>query len=99
MKTLYLNIIRPGFITSASDFKFVATLVLLQDRLLVVCIWRHQRHDYANYDQFAPNFGTVYKTIHRVSVPNFNLFGRTKTDLQAKEVGEFYIILYGKMGW
>ena len=48
---------------------------------------------------FAPNFDTVYKTIHRVSVPNFNLFGRTKTDLQAKEVGEFSIILYGKMGW
>ena len=26
-------------------------------------------------------------------------FGPTKTELQAKKVGEFSIMLYGKMGW
>ena len=67
--------------------------------LLVVCIWRHQKHDYANYNQFAPNFDITYKTVQRVSVPNLNLSGPMKTELQAKEVGEITIILYGKMGW
>ena len=45
------------------------------------------------------NFSIAYKTIQRVSVPNLNLFGPTKTEVQAKEVGEFSIMLYGKMGW
>ena len=39
----------------------------------------------------------VHKTIH-VSLPNLKLFGPTKTELQEKEVGEFSIISYGKMG-
>ena len=34
----------------------------------MVCIRRHQKHDYANYDQFVPNFDMVYETIKRVSV-------------------------------
>ena len=51
-------------------------------------------HDYANYDQFAPNFD-----IQRVSVPNLKLFGPMITELWAKKVGEFSIMLYGKMGW
>ena len=34
----------------------------------VVCIWRHQKHDYANYDRFVPNFDLACKTIKRVSV-------------------------------
>ena len=66
---------------------------------MVVCIWRHQKHDHANYDKFAPNFDMAYKTIQRVSVPNMKLFESTKTKLWAKEVGEFSIMLYGKMGW
>ena len=41
----------------------------------------------------------AYKTIKRVSVPNLKSFGPMKTELQAKEVGEFSIMLYGKMGW
>ena len=41
----------------------------------------------------------AYKTIKRVSVPNLKSFGLMKTELQAKEVGEFSIMLYGKMGW
>ena len=41
----------------------------------------------------------AYKTIKRVSVPNLKSFGPTKTELQAKEDGEFSIVLYGKMGW
>ena len=57
------------------------------------------KHDFANYDRFALNFGLVYKTTKRVSVPNLKSFRPTKTELQAKEVGEFSIMLYGKMGW
>ena len=41
----------------------------------------------------------AYKTIKRVSVPKLKSFGPTKIELQVKEVGEFSIILYGKMGW
>ena len=59
----------------------------------------HQKHDFANYDRFVPNFGVAYKTIMLVSVLNFKLFRPTKIELQAKEVGEFSIMLYGKMGW
>ena len=29
----------------------------------------------------------------------FEAFGPRKTELRAKEVGEFSIMLYGKMGW
>ena len=36
---------------------------------------------------------------YNVSVPNLNLFEPIKTELRAKEVGEFSIMLYGKMGW
>ena len=68
-------------------------------RQLAVCIRRHQKHDYANYDQFAPNFDMTYKTTQCVSVPNLKLFRSIKTELWAKEVGEVFIILYGKMGW
>ena len=56
------------------------------------------KHDWANYDQFAPNFDMACKTI-LVSVPNLKLFGSMKTELWAEEVGEFSIMLYGKMGW
>ena len=49
--------------------------------LWVVYMWRYQKHDYANYDQFAPNFDMAYKTILCVFVPNLKLFGRTKTKL------------------
>ena len=48
---------------------------------------------------FPQNFDMAYRTIKRVSVPNLNSFGPTKTELQAKEVGEFSIMLYGKIGW
>ena len=56
-------------------------------------------YDYANYDQFAPNFDMAYKIIQCVSVPNLKLFGSIKTELRAKEVGEFFITLYEKLGW
>ena len=39
------------------------------------------------------------KTIKRVSVLNLKSFGPTKTELRAKEVEEFSVMLYGKMGW
>ena len=35
----------------------------------------------------------------RVSVPNLKSFVPTKIELRAKEVGEFSIMLYGKMGY
>ena len=41
----------------------------------------------------------AYKTIIRVSVPNLKSFRPMKTELQIKEVGEFSIMLYGKIGW
>ena len=46
----------------------------------------------------------AYRTIQRVSVPNFNLFGSMKTEftraeLWGKEVSEFSITLYVKMNW
>ena len=66
---------------------------------MMVSISRHQKHDYANYERFVPNFDMAYKTIKRVSVPNLKSFVPTKTELRAKEVGEFSVMLYGKMGW
>ena len=53
------------------------------------------KHDYANHDRFVPTFDMAYKTIKRVSLPTLKSFGPTKTELQAKEVGEFSIMLYG----
>ena len=47
------------------------------------------KHDHANYDQFAPNFDMAYETIQCVLVPNLKLYGPTKAELKAKEVGEF----------
>ena len=40
----------------------------------------------------------AYKTIKRVSITNLKSFGPMKTELRAKTVGEFSIMLYGKMG-
>ena len=65
----------------------------------MVCIWRHQNNDYANYDQFVPNFVMAYETIQLVSVTDLKLFVPMKTELWAKEVGEFSIIFMGKMRW
>ena len=61
--------------------------------LLVVCIGRHQKHDYGNCDEFAPN--VTYKTMRRY----LKLFGSMNTKLWTKEVGQFSITLYEKMGW
>ena len=55
-------------------------------------------HDYGNYDRFLLNFAMAYKTIQRVSVSNLKSLGPTKTELGAKEVREFPVMLYGKMG-
>ena len=57
------------------------------------------KHDFANYDQFVPNFDMANETIQRVSVSNLKLFGTVKTELWTKEIGGFSIILYWKMGW
>ena len=63
----------------------------------MVCICRHQKHDYANYDRFVPNLGMAYKTIKRVSVPNLKLFGPTKTELRAKKLENFLLCYMGKL--
>ena len=55
---------------------------------------RYTKHDHANYNQFAPNLDMYYKTIERIFVPNLKLFGSMKTELWAKEVGGFSVILY-----
>ena len=52
------------------------------------------KHDHENYEKFAPNFDITYKTIQRVSVPNFNLFGPTKPELRAKEVREISAVIW-----
>ena len=57
------------------------------------------KHDYANYDQFVPNFDMAWNTMQVVSVPNSNLFGKMKAELLVKEVEGFSITLYNKMGW
>ena len=49
------------------------------------------KHDYANYDQFAPNFDVAYKTIQRVFVPNLKLFGPMNTELWAKKLENFLL--------
>ena len=38
---------------------------------------------------YNPKFYMVNKTIQRVSVPNLKFFGPIKTELWAKEVGDF----------
>ena len=40
------------------------------------------------------NFDRAYKSIQRLSVSNLKGFGPMKTELWAKEVGEFLIMLY-----
>ena len=59
----------------------------------------HQKYDYANHDRFVPNFDMAYKTVRLVPVPNLKSFRPTRTELPAKEVGQFSIMVYGKMGW
>ena len=69
------------------------------DWLLVAFIWRHRKRDYANDDQFAPNFDMPCNTMQCVSVPNLKLFGPMEIELRVKEVGEFSVRLYRKISW
>ena len=62
--------------------------------LLVVWIWRHQKHDYVNYDRFVANFYMAYQTIKHVSLSNLKSVGPTKTVSRAEKVGEFSIMLW-----
>ena len=54
------------------------------------------KHDNANYEQFAPNFGVADKTMQGVSVPNLKLFGPMKTELWGKKVKNFLLCCMGK---
>ena len=76
------------FLNRNTDFVQVNLKVYIMSHVLVVCIQRHQKHGYVNYDQFAPNSGMACKTMQRVSVPNLRVFGQIKTELWAKQVGE-----------
>ena len=58
-----------------------------------ICGLHMTSHDYANYDQFAPNFEMVHKLDHATCLCTKFVV------VWAKEVGEFSITLYGKMGW
>ena len=58
------------------------------------------KHDYANYDQFVPSFNMVHKTIHKTCFcTKFKVIQTNENRVMGKEVGEFSILLYGKMGW
>ena len=59
---------------------------------------KNQKHNYANYDQFTPNFNMASDIKQGVSVSHLKLFGPMKTELWAEEFGEFSIMLYGKYG-
>ena len=59
------------------------------------------KNDYENYGQFV-NFPQIFlydppdhTTCMYASVPNSMLFGPIKTEIWAKEVGEFSIIIFG----
>ena len=41
----------------------------------------------------------AYKTIQRVFVPNLKLFRPINTELWAREVGDFSIMLHGEKDW
>ena len=63
--------------------------------ILVICI----RNMIMQIDQFSPKFVVACKTIQCISVLNLKFFGSMKTELWAEKVGEFSIMLHGKMGW
>ena len=44
--------------------------------------------------KFAPKSDMAFKTIQRFSIPNWNVFGPSKAELWAKEVGEFSIVIW-----
>ena len=60
----------------------------------MVYIWRHQKHDHANHDQFAPNFDTACKTIQRVSVPNFTLLDQSNRVMGKRSWRIFYYVIW-----
>ena len=47
---------------------------------------------------FLLNIGTTCTVVQYVSLPNLNSSRPSKRDLWAKEVGDFFIMLFGKMG-
>ena len=58
-------------------------------------MWRHQKYDHANYDQFTQNFDMTYRTIQLVSVPNLKLFGpMTTTKIVQRGWKIFYYVIW-----
>ena len=52
------------------------------------------KHDHANYDQFAQNFGMACNTIQGVPVPNFMLFGENKYRIMGHNKLENFLKCY-----
>ena len=50
------------------------------------------KHDYANYDQFPPNFDMAYKTIERV--PNLKLFGSINKVMGQRNFRFFHYVMW-----
>ena len=60
----------------------------------MVCISRNQKHDYANYDQFAPNFDMVYKAIQRVSIANLKFSNNENKVMSQKSWRILYYVIW-----
>ena len=89
---LFLNTVRKIYIKIYTT----TVMVFYKDIYNIPIVGLHMtssKHDYANYDRFVSNFDMAYKTIKRVSVPNLKSFGPKKTELWAKEVGDFETFL------
>ena len=56
-------------------------------RLLAVCKWRHQKHEYANDDQFAPNFDMDCKTAEVMQINEDRFMGQ-------RSWGSFYYVIW-----
>ena len=69
-------------LTSLSDSLSYITFLFSEysNSFIIGCLhMASSKHDYANYDQFVPNFDMACKTIQHVSVPDLTLFRSVKT--------------------
>ena len=56
-------------------------------------MWRNQKHDHVNYDQFAPNFNMAYETIQRASAAPSYLAHR-KQSYRLRSWRIFYYVIW-----
>ena len=55
-----------------------------------------KKHDYANYDQFAPNFVIAYKTIQRVLYEICSYLDKHNQSYWPKKMENFLLCYVGK---